>query len=377
VSADPSVVLFSDVQTSTTLEVRSYVLTDVDELAECYPSCNCRFVQRSKGPFRAELRLVLIPGCQAMWLRMNQAVSGLMIPSIPQYLLSPVTPNNTGWRRRGRLLCEGQVELVPPGIPLSVVTTPDSESMGISIDAAVLREAVESSMGKDADDFLEHSFALTPTPSSYSAFQERLQLAIDWSIDNPSSLEQPGGIELHRSQLVSLVCELLESSRPDADKHDRRETRREVVDEAINYMNAHLGRPLTTMELCKTLCVSRRTLFYAFEEITRMAPMTYLKHLRMNRAHAQLKLSDPAETTVRQVAAQWSFQHAGQFAADYAKLFGELPSATLARCRSQALLTTLKRTPGQAQADEGSAQPAGRTSRDAIVREPELCSHQA
>ena len=357
-SPDPSAAFFFDTQASTIPEARSCVISDVDELAECFPSCNCRFVQRSKGPFRAELRQVLVPGCHAMWLRLNQAVSGLTMPSVPRYSLSPVTPSNSGWRRRGRFLCEGQVELVPPGFPLDVVTTPDSEAIGISIHATVLRHAVAIVMRKDLDDFLEHCFALSPTPAAYTAFRERLQRAIDWSIDNSSALEQRGGDELLRSHLVSMVCELLESSTPDADKSGRRVSRREVVDEAVDYMNARLGRPLSTLELCTTLCVSRRTLFYAFEEVMGMAPMTYLRHLRLNRARAQLKASDPSEITVRQVAAQWCFQHAGQFAADYAEFFGELPSATLARSRCQPGSRTLGRPAGQAEPGESPAQLA-------------------
>lgn len=376
-SPDPSVALFSDLDNSTTLELRSYVLTDVDELAECYPLCDHQFVQRSKGPFRAELRLVLVPGCHAMWLRLNQAVSGLTMPSVPRYILSPVTPTNAEWRRRGRFLREGQVELVPPGLPQDFVSTTETEATEISIDASVLHDAVGILIRKDADDVLDHCFALTPTPTAYSAFSEGLRRAIDWSFDNSRSLEQQGGDELIRSHLVSLVCDVLDASKPGEDGFERWESRREVVDEAVDYMNINISRPLTTLELSRTLCVSRRTLFYAFQEVTGMAPMTYLKHLRLNRARAQLKASDPAETTVRQVAAQWSFQHAGQFAADYAKFFGELPSATLARCRRQVLLTTLRGTAGQTQAEEGSAQPGGRTPRDALMGEAELCSHEA
>ena len=50
-SPNPSAAFFFDTQTSTIPEVRYCVISDVDELAECFPSCNCRFVQRSKGPF--------------------------------------------------------------------------------------------------------------------------------------------------------------------------------------------------------------------------------------------------------------------------------------------------------------------------------------
>ena len=39
--------------------------------------------------------------------------------------------------------------------------------------------------------------------------------------------------------------------------------------------------------------------------------------------------SDPLTTKVNDVASLWGFWHMGQFAADYRKLFNELPSETL------------------------------------------------
>ena len=39
----------------------------------------------------------------------------------------------------------------------------------------------------------------------------------------------------------------------------------------------------------------------------------------------------PAGTTVREIARRWGFRHTGEFAADYRRLFGELPSETFNR----------------------------------------------
>ena len=47
--------------------------------------------------------------------------------------------------------------------------------------------------------------------------------------------------------------------------------------------------------------------------------------------HRELWHSASSTTRITDVANNWDFWHMGQFAADYRKLFGELPSETLAR----------------------------------------------
>ena len=55
------------------------------------------------------------------------------------------------------------------------------------------------------------------------------------------------------------------------------------------------------------------------------ADQRYLHALRLNRARRELRLADPDVSRVSDVANRWNFWHMGQFAADYRRLFGELP----------------------------------------------------
>jgi transcriptional regulator GlxA family with amidase domain len=45
--------------------------------------------------------------------------------------------------------------------------------------------------------------------------------------------------------------------------------------------------------------------------------------------------SSPLQTTVAEVAMQWSFWHLGRFSSSYYSLFKELPSETLKRASRQ------------------------------------------
>ena len=104
---------------------------------------------------------------------------------------------------------------------------------------------------------------------------------------------------------------------------------------AIKRVKEHLAEnpneSVTVSLLCSIAGVSERTLQYAFLEHYGVTPKTYLKHYRLNGVRRELWRSNPDTTKVNDVASLWSFWHMGQFAADYRKLFGELPSETLQR----------------------------------------------
>jgi AraC family transcriptional regulator, ethanolamine operon transcriptional activator len=52
---------------------------------------------------------------------------------------------------------------------------------------------------------------------------------------------------------------------------------------------------------------------------------------RMGLARRALRAGVPRETTVTEIATRYGFWQFGRFAGEYKTLFGELPSATLAR----------------------------------------------
>ncbi len=100
---------------------------------------------------------------------------------------------------------------------------------------------------------------------------------------------------------------------------------------AIDYVEGHTTIPHTVSGLSQAALVSTRTLEYAFQEYYGVSPKTYLLTLRLNSVRHQLLAADPEVTTVQEVASHWGFWHMSQFALDYRRLFGDLPSATLKR----------------------------------------------
>lgn len=86
----------------------------------------------------------------------------------------------------------------------------------------------------------------------------------------------------------------------------------------------------TIIDICRELGVSKRTLHYAFGDYVGLSPVAYLRICRLNRVRAALAAADPLTTTVTEVAMLFGFLHLGRFPGDYKRMFGEMPSETLA-----------------------------------------------
>ncbi|MBE9195125.1 helix-turn-helix domain-containing protein [Synechocystis sp. LEGE 06083] len=107
--------------------------------------------------------------------------------------------------------------------------------------------------------------------------------------------------------------------------------RSHLVKQADEYMRSYLDQPLTLTDLCEALDASSRALCYGFQELFGRSPMAYLKILRLQGVYRALKVANPNQETVTEIATLFGFYHLGYFARDYKQMFGELPSVTLKR----------------------------------------------
>lgn len=103
------------------------------------------------------------------------------------------------------------------------------------------------------------------------------------------------------------------------------------VRRGTDYIMGNLDRALSVGRIAMAAGVHGRTLQRAFRARFGVGVMEYVRDCRLDRARETLLVSDPAATTVTDVAVASGFSHLGRFAAAYARRFGELPSETLAK----------------------------------------------
>ncbi len=134
-----------------------------------------------------------------------------------------------------------------------------------------------------------------------------------------------------QNQILFSLFQILSSIKPVSMTSAARE--HSSLKRVLEYIDAHIDEPLRISDLCANAAVSESAFLKLFKRQLGMTPKSYLAGQRLFGVHRELWRSDPSSTLVSRVAESWGFWHMSQFAADYRRLFGELPSATLKRCQ--------------------------------------------
>ncbi|MCD2196299.1 AraC family transcriptional regulator [Actinomycetospora endophytica] len=103
-----------------------------------------------------------------------------------------------------------------------------------------------------------------------------------------------------------------------------------MVRRAVEFMDANAHRGIDISEIATAARIGPRGLQAAFRKHRGQSPLTYLRRVRLERAHRDLQAADPTRgDTVAAIAARWGFSHAGRFSILYQGQFGRPPSTTL------------------------------------------------
>jgi len=137
-------------------------------------------------------------------------------------------------------------------------------------------------------------------------------------------------------QLLEDCLFILDNARVclDNDGLQRRTQERQTMKRVGEWAADSPEETLNLLELAQVAGVSLRQLQQTFKAYTGMSPSQWLRLRRLNSARRELLNHSSHETTVAEVAMNWSFWHLGRFSNSYRTLFNELPSETLKRaCR--------------------------------------------
>jgi AraC-like DNA-binding protein len=95
---------------------------------------------------------------------------------------------------------------------------------------------------------------------------------------------------------------------------------------AEEFVQRTLPHPVTVEDIAREAQVSVRTLFDGFRRFRQTTPAAYVRSARLAAAHEDLLRG---EDSVANVARRWGFLHAGHFAAQYQRQYGEAPAMTM------------------------------------------------
>ncbi|MGI9243449.1 MAG: helix-turn-helix domain-containing protein [Verrucomicrobiales bacterium] len=240
---------------------------------------------------------------------------------------------NLSMRWRGKDLCSENLMLFPTGAELDCVSDPGFNAIGLSISEPTLEEAAERRGVASVDELFPDGDTVWCAPAPRRRLRGLGKRLMDAAARDPDVLHNPWFRLSLEEHFVETLLLTLDSSRAIEDQRPMTHTRQTALKNALEVIAEHADEPLQITELERLSGASGRTLRYAFQEEFGVSPVQYLHAFRMNRVFRRLRQDRSPGLTVAEVAKTGGFWHMGQFAANYRKMFGELPSKTIARTR--------------------------------------------
>ena len=229
--------------------------------------------------------------------------------------------------------CLGSAEIAtrPGGTEFELSTPDDYTILGVVISQEVIaRHASFLHHPERVLHMLRNQSALAVREPHKAALWGVVQQALATFSEHPDTLHQPAVRKVLRDNLLLAMGTMLEEAQPMVSAESvSHQSYRRLLAQAREYVLENSAEPLTVLDLCQQLYVSRRTLQNAFHAILGIGPNAWLKRIRLNAVRRELISPWSERETVKEAAMQWGFWHLGQFATDYQQLFAEKPSMTL------------------------------------------------
>ncbi len=251
---------------------------------------------------RMHQRAKLVEGCQTFGILNGPQKSGKIGP---------------------RVLDSNSLLLMDPRYGLDAVVESNFSAYTFSVNDDCLRKLAEVYQLPDPVSEAARAGSERELPSQQlTAIRSSLEEAL---LQSETHVAQEMTRSLIESEIPGMVlrCWFGANDRPSPQARNR--TR--VLRKALDYIAAFPQEPLTVERLCMASAGSMSTLERAFAEHFGVSPKRYLMLSRFSGVRrALLNITDTRSIT--SVANEWGFWHMGKFAADYKRIFGQLPSET-------------------------------------------------
>lgn len=269
---------------------------------------------------------------KAFWFWRTQSASGFeAIPSHEREFYTIRMPLQGSMLRRAK---SGDV-FSPPGTA-TILTTEDVLKFQCSEESDILSCALDPQTLCDQYEILTGS-----SPTGRIAFAPLIELA-DMELrslaqtlrticeralrsDAHADLSSPLLQDVFLNQLLAAWPQLQPRPAPRTTGLPSR-----AVRQAVDFIEDHLGEPITVSDVARAAGTNVRTLQANFRADLDRSPVRYILDRRLERTHADL-LTDDSERLVSQIAYRWGFAHMSDFSRRYRERFGCSPSETRRR----------------------------------------------
>jgi AraC-like DNA-binding protein len=311
---------------------------DFDEMSAFLSSADVELIRREPGPFEGSMVRADLGRLTVGWTRHS---APLILRSTVHWrgrlFLARMGTERGLVHANGHVLDENRLIVYGPGALQHLWTKPLSDGVGVLVVNARSDDLDRVSIASSGEKFSSGPGLCTllqPLPSAMAelrALAERSLLAVDAAGVSASA---PANDAMAEALLNSLVGAVASDARRASGHEWSGDLHARLVDRTEDVMQAHLGERMYVSQLCDAGQSTERQLQRAFRAVYGVSPNRFVKLRRLHFARRALRNAEAhGKPTVGDVATRFGFDDFGRFAIAYHALFGEVPSATLARSR--------------------------------------------
>lgn len=283
-----------------------------------------QLLQTTPGALRLDFGVVAVGRCAVYECSTNVALVAAGARTEQFVTISPITSDCAASRFRGKEIKPEQLLLMEPRGEVMQQLASGHRQVAVSIPVDLFRRvAVAEFIPEDRLDALITWRTLILSDKKLHVLHHMISCILD---GNYPGLERPDADVL----LTESILELLFDDETRDGKILPHRNRRRITWEAIDLIQSRFHHPPSILELCEITGTSRRTLFYAFDDLLGLSPRAYINKVRLDAARRMI-IKNRDKRCIQRIARELGFMHEGQFSIDYSSAFGETPSQTRQR----------------------------------------------
>lgn len=303
--------------------------TDPDEYAAALQQGSVEITVRQRGTFIASLCTVKLSHLWIQRLSEELARTSHVDAQSGRAFIAYRTEAGPSVVRNGVELSTTRIARLRCGQSYYQHTSGPTSHAGMSLPLDEMTSFGAAMVGQDLrppDD----DVTVVPPPHAMARLQRLCSAAAELAEDAPAVIEHSEAARGLEQALIEAMMHCLGGGEAEEDRAAQRQ-HAAIMRRFHRTLERYADQPVYVPELCKEVGASERTLRTCCQEHLGMSPKHYLLLHRMHMVRRALRESTTAETSVTEVATRYGFWQFGRLAVEYKVLFGESPSATLAR----------------------------------------------
>ena len=289
---------------------------DFDQFAEMVGHGELEHAQLDLGKFKGTLSQVMHGPIIISTHKMDRTIlqQGVGIDGYTTFMIPGNMEQKINWRRH--ILSGNCIGILKSGMEHNSVTNPDLFGTPVSIANEYLNEVSVLLGFPDFMKFISRSEVIVIYIKDALKIQEMIIGLCNSKIFNESMLTY---------ELPKLIIRSISK----INKRDQKVFHNSpnlILRKAQDYIQGNIHEKINILDLSKEIGISERNLRYVFTNKIGIGPKRYIHNLKLNKVRKELKMKRGEKVNV--LANNYGLWHAGKFASDYKKLFGELPSET-------------------------------------------------